>query len=188
MKKILKLAVLFSLLASPVMAKEIEGIRFDFNHKIGDKKVQLIGAGVRSKWFFKVYALGAYTTSRVCDRKKIIMSDEPKSLVLFMLRDVNAEQMASSINESLTKEIPDNSPLKEKRNAFTGLFKEKLLKGTKIVFDYLPGKGISVSQNGKNLGNIEGADFMQAFYKMYFEADGCCPELTKELLECEKEK
>lgn len=179
-------------LSPSVNAKEIEGVKYEKSINVEGKTLKFIGAGIRVKTIVivgvNVYTLGAYTESGICDKDKIINTEETKSLVLVMLRKVDANTMATTIGEAFDKQLSDNSPkeLRDKRAKFEALFKEPLDKGNKINFDYTPGKGMSISQNGKLLGIIEGSDFAKVFFSIYFGPNNCCPNLLKSIMECGK--
>ena len=51
---------------------------------------------------------------------------------------------------------------------FNGFFKESAKKGEKIVITYIPGKGTEVSIKGQVKGVIEGKDFMEAMFSIWF--------------------
>ncbi len=190
MKKLISSLLLSTVLfsANAAQAKEVEGVNYDNKITVSGKKLSFIGAGIRTKWMFHVYTMGVYSESGACDKDKLVNNEEVKSILLVMLRGVSAQQMSSTIGEAFENQLPENAPaeLKEKRNKFESLFKDKLEKGDHLQFDYIPGKGMTISQNGKVMGTIEGSDFSKVFFKIYFSAKPCCPELIKTVMECSK--
>jgi hypothetical protein len=183
---------LFSCLLVPVdaFAAEVEGKPFAEVETIAGKRLELIGAGVRKKWFFDVYAFGAWTESRSCDTASLINSDEVKYIRLEMLRDVSAEKMASSIGESFDNNMPANAPatLLQQRKTFQSYFKEEAKEHQKIEFLYVPGTGMTLKQNGKQLGPpLAGFEFTQVFWSIYFGEKTCCGSLKEEVLKMCKE-
>ena len=118
------------------------------------KSLQLVGAGLREKGFFDVYALGAYTQSGSCDPQKIIKDDETKYLRIEMLRNVKADAMASSIGDAFDDAIPPGADpnLKAQSATFQGYFKDKARKDQVIDFTYVPEVGVTIRQDGKELG------------------------------------
>lgn len=146
------------------------------------KELKLVGAGTRVKWFFNVYSMAAYAETAGCDTTALITRDETKMLRINMLRDVSAEKMAATLAESFDKRITETSPaeLKTQVSTLKSYFKDECSKGTSIEFTYVPGKGTSIKQNGKELGPVmTGKPFADTLWDIYFGADTCCPKLKK---------
>lgn len=185
MNKIWKLALLALVVPGLAVALEVAGHTYQPTVTVEGQSLKLVGAGVRNKWFFDVYALAAYTKSGDCGAQQLIDQDEPKMLQIDMLRDVGAKKMASTIGESFQKHMPkDASPeLAKQRQTFEGYFKEELKKGQTLQFIYLPGKGTLVRQNGKDLGPVlQGQAFQKVLWDIYFGKDSCCGGTKKDIL------
>jgi hypothetical protein len=183
--------LLFVAIPVTAQAVEVEGKVFDKTETVEGKTLKLIGAGLREKWVFDVYALGAYTESGNCDVKSLISLDEAKYIRLEMLRNVDADKMASSIGEAFDKNMPEgaSSTLVQQRKTFQSYFKEEAQKGQKLEFIYLPGKGMTLKQNGKTLGPpITGFDFTRVFWSLYFSDKTCCEDLKEQVLKTCKGK
>ena len=58
--------------------------------------------------------------------------------------------------------------LKSKIDTFNGYFNESARKGDTIVITYIPGKGTEVSIKNRVRGVIEGKEFMQALFSIWF--------------------
>jgi hypothetical protein len=177
-----KLIVILMCIAIPALAVEIEGKAFKKTETIEGKSLKFIGAGLREKWMFDVYAFGAYTESGKCDAKSLINTDEVKYIRLEMLRDVGAEKMANTIGDSFDKNMPAGATaeLKGQRKTFQSYFKDEAKEGQKLEFIYVPGTGMTLKQNGKVMGPpLPGADFAKVFWSIYF-SDNCADEDLKE--------
>ena len=163
----------------------VEGKAFAARVTVEGKDLKLLGAGLREKWFFNVYAMGAYSESGNCDPKAIIDADEVKYLRLEMLRDVGAEKMSTTIGESFKKAMPKDASadLSTQRTTFMSYFKDECTKGTVIEFTYVPGIGTMLKQNGKTLGApLAGPDFAKVLWRIYFAEDTCCESLKDGIL------
>jgi hypothetical protein len=168
------------LLVAPALALgvTVEGTRYPDTVTVEGHTLNLVGAGLREKWFFDVYTMGAYTPSGKCDTRAIIKDEEVKYLRLDMHRDVSAEKMSSTIGESF-----------EQRKTFEGYFKDECSEGTVLEFVYVPGTGTILKQNGKKLGPpIEGKAFQEVLWDIYFGKDTCCEDLLEQILETCKKK
>jgi len=183
----LRVTVVALLISIPtlLLALTVEGNAYPKEVSIQGKQLKLVGAGLREKWFFDVYTMGAYTEGGACGAKAQIKGEEVKYLRIDMLRDVPAEKMAQALKEAFDKNTPKNAPneLKQQVNTFVSYFKKECTKGTKIEFVYAPGKGTVLKQNGQKLGpNIPGKPFSDVLWSCYFGGNTCCPKLKKQIL------
>jgi hypothetical protein len=181
------------LLVAPALALgvTVEGTRYPDTVTVEGHTLNLVGAGLREKWFFDVYTMGAYTPSGKCDTRAIIKDEEVKYLRLDMHRDVSAEKMSSTIGESFEEHMPKgaSAELKKQRKTFEGYFKDECSEGTVLEFVYVPGTGTILKQNGKKLGPpIEGKAFQEVLWDIYFGKDTCCEDLLEQILETCKKK
>lgn len=184
-------ALVICLLLAPVVARPlaVEGKTFEPTVTVEGRTLKLVGAGLRQKWMFNVYAMGAYSESGACDANALVNKDEPKSLRLELLRDVSAEKMASTIGGSFDEHMPKDAPaeLKAQRAAFQGYFKDECSKGSSLEFVYVPGIGTILKQNGKQLGApLAGQGFARVLWEIYFGEESCCSSLKRDVLKCGK--
>lgn len=184
MKRLATFLLIASFPAS-VLALTVEGKEFGPTTTVSGKTLELVGAGLRKKAIFDVYALGAYTESGKCDPKNIIEDDEVKYLRIEMLRNVKAKTMASTIGDAFNDAIPpDADPkLKSQSETFQGYFKDKARKNQVIDFTYAPGVGVTIRQDGTQLGPpLTGKEFQEVFWSIYFGSKTCCSDLKQQLL------
>jgi len=185
-------AALGLFLASPEASSlTVEGKKYPSTVTIEGKKLNLAGAGVRKKWFFKVYTMGAYTETKSCNTSSLINKDEVKYLRINMLRDVSAEKMASTLGEAFTNNLPDGASqkLKDQIKKFQSYFKTECKENTVIEIVYVPGKGTTLRINNRQQGApIEGQDFSKVVWNCYFSSKTCCDGLKSEILESCKKK
>jgi hypothetical protein len=176
-----------ALLAIPALAAALPVERNDYPDTVvlQGKTVKLIGAGLRVKWIFDVYMMGAYSESGSCDTSVIIGKDESKYLKINMLRKVTADKMIKTMSESFDDRLArkPNTALREQCNRFLSYFKEDLPKGVVLECAYVPGEGVTMKQNGRVLGPaIPGDGFMKVVWDIYFGSDTCCKGLKKQIL------
>ena len=166
-------------------ALTVEGKEFAPTTTVAGSTLKLVGAGKRKKAFFDVYALGAYTQSGSCTPKQIITDEEVKYIRIEMLRDVKASAMASTIGDAFNDAIPEGADpkLRSQSDTFQGYFKDKARKNEVIDFTYVPGTGVTLRQNGKELGPpLTGKEFQEVFWSIYFGPKTCCTDLKKQIL------
>ena len=182
------LVALSLLLAVPAFAQDVEvkGKKFGPTVSVDGKDLKRVGAGLRKKWGFSVYAMGVYTEGGACDAGQVIKAEEAKYLRLDFLRDVPAEKMSSTLSESFEKHTPASASadLKKQIADFLASFKEELKEDTKLEFVYTPGAGTVVKQNGKQFGpTYSGKGFQHVLWDIYFGPDTCCSGLKEDIFE-----
>lgn len=168
-------------------AAEVAGVRFDEQVKLADSPLLLNGAGLRSKFMFKVYALGLYLPHKTGDASQAISQPGPKRLRIVTLRDVGSDMFI----EGLTKGIEKNhgaaelAALKPRIEQFAATLKGigELAKGSVVTLDLLPGGMIHLGANGAPLGkDIQGEDFYQALLRIWLGGNPAQDSLKDQML------
>lgn len=169
----------------PPQEVEVKGIRFPTTIEKAGKKLNLVGAGLRERWFFDVYAMAAYSESGDCRPKVIVLGDEAKSLHIHLLRDVTAERMADALGRALADNTPtDASPeLRDRIRTFLTLFREDLSRGDYMELTYIPAVGVTLLLNGQPRGlPTPGRGFAEILWSCYFGSKTCCSGLRRKIL------
>jgi hypothetical protein len=186
MRKLFLFFVLF-FMAYPVGAKEIEGVAIDEQITAEDGAVlQLNGAGIRKKVFFKIYIAQLYLQNPATETAQIISDDGRKRIVMHFLYDkVEKEKLVAGWNEGFAANSDPAmlAALQPRIDTFNAMFDEDAVKGDRIVFDYLPGKGTAVMTKGKDRGIIEGKDFNDALLSIWLGKNPISTDLREALLQ-----
>ena len=181
-------AALAVLLSTAAFATEIEGIQLLKRVQLGAAGPGLVlnGAGVRVRFVFKVYVAALYLPEKTADGETILRSDQPTRFVMYMLRDLSAEQINSSITDALreTLTVEERRPLDSRMARFNAIFEHmrEVREGMRITLDYLPSLGTVVNVNGEEKDRIPGADFHRALLRVWLGDRPRDPELRKALL------
>lgn len=132
--------------------------------EIDGQKLVLNGMALRKKFVFKVYVAGLYVPQKEKNGEKILKNDTPRHMVMHFLRDVEAEKINSAWLEGLEDNTPNAS--QELKGQFKTLcsWMEEIKDGNEIIFTYLPGKGTTVTVNGKNKGILVSKAFADALF------------------------
>jgi len=160
------LLVLSSLDAS---ALEIAGVSVPQTVTVENNQLVLNGAGIRKKFFFKIYVGALYLTARQSKVEAILADPGPKSIVMtFLYKEVETEKLVDGWNEgfannSSAKEVRE---LKARISRFNSMF-VTVHRGDEIRLDYLPDKGTQVTINNSVKGIVEGEDFSRALLKIW---------------------
>ena len=162
MRKFIVLVMLCCVIGSPAVAKEIAGVAIDEQVTQADGTVlQLNGAGIRSKFVVKVYIAMLYLENPGSDRDQVIGDPGAKQLMMhFLYKEVDKDSLVEAWNDGFTGNgtAEQLDALKADITEFNGLF-ETVKKGDRIVLDYVPDKGTTVSINGAEKGTIGGKEF-----------------------------
>ena len=171
-----------SLLPLPVRAKEVAGVNFPPTVQAAGKTLKLNGAGLRSRFFIKVYAIGLYLEQPSSDAKAILAADQARRAELHMLRSVSASEMAGAIADAFTANAGSAGPaLQARLDRFKSLF-PPATSGEVITLTYAPGTGTVVGAGGKDLGTIEGKDFADVLFSAWIGAHPVDDSLKQALL------
>jgi hypothetical protein len=173
-----------SLWAGTAQARTIEGVDFPEELNIAGHTVKLVGVGLRTRWWFNVYVMGAYQANPVKSARHLIKSDEPKFLWIKMLRSISGEKMRDALDEGMEKNVPEEAraKLKDRMDQFKAQFPEEIKKGLEIGFTYLPGKGTLGRIEKQEKGPFEGKDFQEALWSVWFGKKPADKDLKKGIL------
>lgn len=163
------LALLVAVASGSAAAREIEGINFDETRNVGGHELKLVGLGLRTKWFFNVYVMAAYSKSGE-RTQRALLSNQPKFTWIKLLRKIPADKMRDALDEGFEKNVPEDKlgGLKERLEKLKGWFPDPIKKGLDIGFTYRPGTGTTVMIGGEEKGTLEGADFAKALWRVWF--------------------
>jgi len=180
----LKLAVVVValILAGGAQAREKAGITLPDTLTIDGKALTLNGLGLRTKVMFKVYVAGLYLEKATDDPATVIASDQVKRVEMVMLRNLGRGKITDAIENGFEKNSKDKLPsLKARLESFSQAI-EDLKTGDKLTITYQPGKGTKVqSQSGKNIV-IDGKDFADALFAVWFGKEPADADLKTGML------
>jgi hypothetical protein len=174
-------------LAAP--AAEVAGVKLEDQARLAPNGPELVlnGAGVRTRFFVKVYAAGLYVTEKKTSATELLALGGPKRFAMVMLRDVTAAQLSDALNDGFKA---NNSPADQERykaqlgellaimNALGGA-----KKGEVVALDYLSDAGTRVQLNGEARGKpIADEGFYRALLKVWLGDNPVDGDLKKGLL------
>ena len=187
------ITLLFSLFAITLTvasgAAELAGVKIDDKVKSSASGPELVlnGMGLRTRYKFKVYVAALYLPEKKPSAAEVIALKGPKRIQLWLMRDVEADQMSTALIEGLNANLSSAELEKSKAqiqqlNATLVALRE-LKEGDVMTFDLLPGAGTRISVNGKLLGTpIAGDDFHVALLKIWLGDNPVQADLKKGLL------
>lgn len=174
------------LLAGSAFAAEIEGVKLADRVQLGGSELTLNGAGVRTRFFFKVYVGALYLRSKAGSTDTVLGDAGAKRIAMHMLRDLDAEQLFTALNDGLNKNhAPDQlARLEPQVKQLEAIFNaaKAAKKGDVILLEYLPGAGTRVTVRGEDKGTIAGEEFNRALLRIWLGDHPADASLKKAML------
>lgn len=188
LKQILISFLLLYALSFAAFAAELEGVKIPDRTRLGDAGPELVlnGAGVRTRFFFRVYVGALYLAQKSAAANAVIDDPGAKRIALHMLRELSAGQFVSALEDGLKNNHAAGelarleSRIKQLRTIFDAVKTAK--PGDVIYIDYLPGAGTRITVNGAVQGVIAGEDFNRALLHIWLGEDPADADLKKGLL------
>lgn len=172
------------LFGTAALAADIGGHKIPDQLAAADKQLMLNGAGLRSKFMINLYVGGLYLAEKSSDANAIIAADKPMALRLLIVSSrITSENMTEATLEGFEHSLGDKqAAMQPKIDQFLAAFKEQIKEGDVFEMLYLPGDGVAVSKNGKNLDTIEGLDFKSALFGIWLGDPPAQKSLKKGML------
>ena len=179
--------LLTGLLFSPLTsAREVAGIDIPETVQLaaGTPPLVLNGAGIRKKFFFKIYVAGLYLPSRQTTTEVILDMPGPKRVHMhFLYKEVERDKLVTGWQEGFENnlETSEFEKVASRLAKFNQLFRT-MHRGDVIDLDYQPEEGTQVLFNGELQGRIEGKDFYTALLQVWLGQEPADADLKTALL------
>ena len=184
MKKLLLVCCL--LLSWSVSALELAGVQLADKAQVGNASLQLNGAGIRTKFFFKIYVGALYLPQKQTSGEAVIADEHEHRMALHILRELNSKRLFNALSEAIeVNHTPAelaalDAQLKQMAQIFDAV--KEVKPGDVITLDYLPASGTQIGVNGTARGTIAGAAFNRALLKIWLGSKPVQDDLKKGLL------
>lgn len=174
-------------LAAWAQPLEVEGVKLEATSQLGAAKLQLNGAGLRTKVFFKVYVAGLYMPQKATTAAQLLAQTGPRRVAITMLRNVDAESFAGALNDGLRDNHTEAqfAAMKPKIDALNANLKAvgEAKKGDVIHFEFVPDAGTQVIVNGQAKGSvIPGEEFFTSVLRIWLGDKPVDANLKKALI------
>jgi hypothetical protein len=190
MKRIL-LSVLLLSLSWSAGALEVVGVKVPEKAQVESQPLVLNGAGSRfMAGMIDVYVIALYMPESKHKIAEVLDGDRVKNVTIWFLTPlgikVTSEQLLDATHKLMSENM-DAEGLKKldadwkQFSTFFDSIKE-FKKNDQLSVDYVPGKGMRVSMNGKELGRIAGTEFMRAFLLVWLGDHPAQDDLKLKLL------
>lgn len=177
------LAILAMLLVdAPVPARDVAGVSLAPTVTVDGRTLSLNGAGLRTRFFFKVYVIGLYVEHPSTDAAAILGADEMRRADLRLLRALPGPEIADAIGRAFEQNAGAAAPaLHDRLTRFEAMFPSVAV-GDTITLTYVPGTGVTVAVNGRAAGTIPGKDFADVLFSVWIGAAPIDAALKQALL------
>lgn len=183
-------AVLIAVAAvSAALAAEVAGVKLDDKVRIapGGPELVLNGAGIRTRFFVKVYVGALYLPEKKTTAADVLALGGAKRMHLAMLRDLTAQQLADALNEGFAANNPpaDQERYKAQLAELLGVMNSlgAAKSGEAIALDFAPESGTRVLVNGAAKGKpIPDEGFYRAILKVWLGDKPVDADLKRGLL------
>ena len=176
------------LLALPLHAAELEGVKLEDRVRVDGQELQLNGYAVRRQFIFKVYVAGLYLPARATAARVAIESKGAKRILLVMMRDATAEQFVESIEAGMRANNSEAqiAAVKTQLDALMAMIRAvaQSKKGARIALDYAPSQGATtLFVDGVAQGEpMAGEAFYQVLLRIWLGDDPVQADLKEALL------
>lgn len=166
------------------VGKKIEDVTFPATIQPGASAMPLVGAGLRTKWIFKLYALGVYQTTPKRTGKHVCEANEEKFIWLHMLRPVDAQDLREAIDDGLRDNMPPavREKIAPEVKKFSDALPKVIPKGADIAFWYRPNVGVTIKFGTQTKLVLRGYDTMLAIWSIWFGKVPADASLKAEIL------
>ena len=183
---VFRLFVLVLLLPLSVSAAEVAGVNIEDKTRVGDADLALNGAGLRTRLFFQVYAIGLYLPQKSSTPAAILAQPGPKRVAIHMLRDVGADTFTEALADGIraNHSEAEAKALEARIKELSALMAEikEAKNGMAIALDWT-GAGTQLVVQGKPAGGpIAGEDFYRALLRIWLGDKPVQDDLKKALL------
>ncbi len=178
----LAIFLFISSLAFQLQAGTLKGVNMPDSVQADGKTLVLNGMGLRTKVIVKVYIGGLYLEQKSQDADAILKADAPKRMVMHFMRDLSKAQLTEAFDEGFTNNSPESRKAvkSEIDQLLTAL--EDVKENQEMVFTYVPGKGTTMSVNGKDKLTVTGSLFPPVLFSLWIGPKPPTADLKKGLL------
>jgi hypothetical protein len=136
------------------------GVKFDDSVTVAGQELTLNGAGLRTKFFMKIYALGLYLQGP--DKKTtvadILAAPGARRVQIHMLYELTSEELGKAFIAGLNDNTnaAERAKIAPQIKQFSEIFAAfpAIKKGDVLTLDWIPGSGTQCTLNGKPVGPV----------------------------------
>jgi len=149
----------------------LDGVSIPRRATVGGRRLKLNGVGARAKLGVTIYVGALYVQEPSIQPEPLIRQDLPKRLTMdFVFRKTPRDAMTGAFQEGFAK-VVDPGELAGPIRTFVQALDRDMVRGDRVIMDYVPDVGTLVSFNGREVARIEGRPFMWALFELFLGDD-----------------
>jgi hypothetical protein len=180
------LAICFYWFSALTAAADLSGVFIDDEIRLeGGSSLMLNGSGLREKFWVDMYVGSLYLPAKSDDVAVILSRPGPWRLQLDIIyKEVASENLLDAWREGFEKnQSPETiRKLQRRIDQFYAYFQTSAIAKDRYQFDYIPDKGVTISKNQRQLGQITGDDFKTALLEIWLGNHPVDKQLKKGML------
>jgi len=164
----LLLALLFvALMALPAAAIEVAGVTLEPAVTVNGHVLKLNGAGIRKKFFIKVYIGSLYSVKRLTSPAEALADKGDKLIRMnFLHSKVDKGKIIEAFSDGFANNSPDLAGSSEVKR-FLSLFTADFMRGDVVDLQLGSDGTVTARHNGKVLGSIPSGKLATAILRIY---------------------
>ncbi|MFI3247139.1 MAG: chalcone isomerase family protein [Ferrimonas sp.] len=169
------------LFCGTVLAKTIAGVELPNQAIIDNTSINYQGAGVRTKFFMKLYVASLYGSGQA---EAMLSGQQPAMIQLDILSGlITSENMKTTIEEGFQQSAGAQfADLKPKIQTLMAAFDGPISEGDRFQIRSFPGQPVELHKNGQPLTAIEGDAFREALLGIWLGSKPVSGRLKSEML------
>jgi hypothetical protein len=166
------------------VAMQVSDVTLPDSLMAGEDTLLLNGAGLRKKFFIKVYAGGLYLKQKDANPVKIVDEDAPMAIRMhFIHNGVSSEKLVNGWNKGFKNGTGGNiASIQTEIDQFNAFFSEEAKKNDVYDLIYVPEQGVSVYIKGELKGIVKGLEFKKAVFSIWLGEKPADTKLKKGML------
>jgi hypothetical protein len=162
----------FLLVSTAGAQTAVSGVKFDETADVRGSKLQLNGAGIRFKAFFKVYVAGLYLPKKAATPEDVLAMPGAKRMNITMLREIDS----SELGKLFSRGMEDNMDKAAFSKLVPGVMRmsqvfsdhKKLNAGDTFSIEWIPGTGTLLTVKGVPQGEpFKEPEFFNALLRIW---------------------
>lgn len=179
-------AAMLLLVAVPVRALEVGGVKLDESVQVGNASLQLNGAGIRTRFFFNIYVGALYLPQKQGEAAAIIADERERRIAMHILHGLSSQKLFNAFYDAIKANHTEaeltslGAQIRQMAQIFDAV--KEVKPGDVIALDHLPGSGTQITVNGSVRGTIAGVEFSRALMKIWLGDKPVQDDLKKAML------
>lgn len=168
MKRIAIIVMLILSLVAECSALEVAGVPVAPAVVVDGHSLQLNGAGIRRKFFFKIYIGALYAARRLSTPAEVLADPGDKVIRMrFLYGRVGREKITEAFAEGFANNAPAVAGSPDARR-FLALFTRDFVRGDTVDLELSAAGTVTARQNGRLLGTVRSKPLAHGILAIYF--------------------